>query len=448
VLIAMGILTVGLLGVAAIFPVAGFYMQRGEVADRSSAIAQAAFNEVVSRGMLDPESWRVMVPGSANEPNLDFNADRVGIPPTLNRGTFTRPFAAAFREAQAQSLSMQALSQNFGGGFVVDPMGADAFAAANTTVGNVNFNIIAMPFPSSFYRWFPNGVPTSSSPYPSWVPWAGGRNSPLRRVTFRDPADPTKDWQLGEQLADRMFRSSDDLALDVPQVADQPSRQNLALFDLDSDGQADDPLARQSVGNYSWLATVLPSTTEAFLALAYGGAGHAYEVSVAVFYKRVLPSSLPTGTDMPIVAANERMARARVVSTGLSGGELRLERHSNDLPDQIPESPFQHMKVGQWIIVCGPHPQSSDSRPLFVARWYRVLSIEKSGNLLDAGADQCLVTLRGPQWPWSPATNASGALDLTANSVSNSLCVAIIPGVVAVHSKTIQLGDHSSWSIQ
>jgi hypothetical protein len=106
------------------------------------------------------------------------------------------------------------------------------------------------------------------------------------------------------------------------------------------------------------------------------------------------------------------------------------------------------MKVGNWVIVSGPHPQSSDSRPLFVARWYRVLSIEKSGNLLDAGADQCLVTLRGPQWPWSPATNASGALDLTANGVSNSLCVAIIPGVVAVHSKTIQLGDHSSWSIQ
>ena len=50
VLIAMGILTVGLLGVAAIFPVASFYMQKGEVADRGSAIAQAAFNEVVTGG--------------------------------------------------------------------------------------------------------------------------------------------------------------------------------------------------------------------------------------------------------------------------------------------------------------------------------------------------------------------------------------------------------------
>ena len=53
VLIAMGILTVGLLGVAAIFPVASFYMQKGDVADRGSAIAQAAFNEVVRpRGTL------------------------------------------------------------------------------------------------------------------------------------------------------------------------------------------------------------------------------------------------------------------------------------------------------------------------------------------------------------------------------------------------------------
>ena len=48
VLIAMGILTVGLLGVASIFPVASFYMQKGDVADRGSAIAQAAFNEAAS----------------------------------------------------------------------------------------------------------------------------------------------------------------------------------------------------------------------------------------------------------------------------------------------------------------------------------------------------------------------------------------------------------------
>src|SRR5262245_44537775 len=57
VLIAMGILTVGLLGVAAIFPVAGSFMQKGDIADRGSAIAQAAFNDALARGELDPQNW-------------------------------------------------------------------------------------------------------------------------------------------------------------------------------------------------------------------------------------------------------------------------------------------------------------------------------------------------------------------------------------------------------
>ena len=53
----MGILTIGLLGVAALFPVGSYYMQKGEVSDNGSAIAQAAFNEV--DGARDAESGDV-----------------------------------------------------------------------------------------------------------------------------------------------------------------------------------------------------------------------------------------------------------------------------------------------------------------------------------------------------------------------------------------------------
>src|SRR3972149_4361023 len=59
VLISMGILTLGLLGVAALFPVGGFYMQKAEIADNGSAIAQSALADIVARGMLDPDTWRV-----------------------------------------------------------------------------------------------------------------------------------------------------------------------------------------------------------------------------------------------------------------------------------------------------------------------------------------------------------------------------------------------------
>src|SRR6478736_1226421 len=62
VLIAMGILTIGLLSVAAIFPVGSFYMQKAEIADRGSAIAQSVMNDLMARGMLNPRAWYVMVP--------------------------------------------------------------------------------------------------------------------------------------------------------------------------------------------------------------------------------------------------------------------------------------------------------------------------------------------------------------------------------------------------
>ena len=55
-----------------------------------------------------------------------------------------------------------------------------------------------------------------------------------------------------------------------------------------------------------------------------------------------------------------------------------------------------------------------------------------------------LVSLRGPQWPWQPAEP-----DLSGSpTFSNNVCVAIVPSVVAVHSKSIRLEGKSAWSIQ
>lgn len=433
VLIAMGILTVGLLGVAAIFPVAGFYMQKGEVADHGSAIAQAAFNELITRGMLNPESWLTMVPTNVNQPNATFNVDNKGNPNTLNRGSFTRPFAAALREAQGRNPTWTALdySRHFGGGFVIDPIGVGAFAAIPGE-GNLLSNRIAMPFPSSFVWWFNGWV---ANDYP-WSPWSGQYNSPLRRVTLRDPVTG---WQLSDVMADRMFRSSDDLSLELPAGQDKPSQQPIDLADLDLDGRATEPLARQSRGDYSWLATVVPSTPQGLMALGNGPAGNSYEVSVVVFYKRSLPSMLPIDpADADNVAAEERMAAARIVSTGLSGGEILLQRHPRD-PASITESPFKNLKTGRWIVLCGPHPSSTDARPLFVARWYKVLSIEKETNgIITDPANQRLITVRGPQWPWQPSTDP--------NNLSNNLCVGIIPGAVAVHAKTVQIEGDSVWN--
>src|SRR3954471_21037331 len=74
VLISMGILTLGLLGVASVFPVGSLYMQKADISDRGSAIAQSVMNDLMARGMLNPRSWYTMIPiprlATAGDPNL------------------------------------------------------------------------------------------------------------------------------------------------------------------------------------------------------------------------------------------------------------------------------------------------------------------------------------------------------------------------------------------
>ena len=50
------------------------------------------------------------------------------------------------------------------------------------------------------------------------------------------------------------------------------------------------PLARQWTGDYSWIVTVVPTTNAARDGMARNPEGFAYDVSVVVFYKRVLPA--------------------------------------------------------------------------------------------------------------------------------------------------------------
>jgi hypothetical protein len=95
-------------------------------------------------------------------------------------------------------------------------------------------------------------------------------------------------------------------------------------------------------------------------------------------------------------------------------------------------SPFDRLRSGQWLFLCGPHPTSTDQAPRFVANWYQVMAIDSEGaGIINNPNRQRVVTLRGPRWPWQPST--------TAGDLSNNLCVGIFPGAVAVHTKTLRL---------
>jgi hypothetical protein len=463
VLIAMGILTVGLLGVASVFPVGGWYMQRAEIADRGSAIAQSVMSDIIARGMMNPSSWYLMVPnattGGSTNPNYFFSGIDGKYAPVTQPTTpakvgltFTRPFSETLTAGLKVNTDPVIISKQFGSAYVIDPL----FAAAAASASASNNNAGAYSFPATAYSQSPSSSGGAYYSTSAWDPWRADLSKrekawPIRRVTFQLPTG----WPLDKVLAESVARAADDLVSELPARDDRPASQK---WDVDSASGA--PLARQWTGDYSWIATVTPPTNAARNGMAHNPEGFDYDVSVVVFYKRSLP--LTPGADVMEAASHERMVSAKIISTGTSGGQLLLTSMVNsagvsDVTDSAGKniSPFDGLKTGQWIMLCGPHPNSSMSEPRFVLNWYQVLSIEGANTRLNSygtetpappttDPDRRLITVRGTQWPWQPSTSTGYASGPT--TISDDLCVGIFKGAVAVHSKTMRLESSTGGS--
>jgi hypothetical protein len=332
------------------------------------------------------------------------------------------------------------ICKQFGSAFVIDPIAIASMAVPNQTWAN---NRVAYAFPSTGLYAPPESGGANSAYYQSskWDPWRTANSNtqqtwPVRRVTFQQ----ANGWQMNTQVAEHYFRGKDDLATEFPARADHPAAQTWDKADLNADGNPD-PLARQWAGDYSWMVSVVPTSNAARDAMARSPESYAYDVSVVVFYKRSVAAS-PAISDTTLArqnAAHERLVNARIVSTGLNGGELLLRKVVDNI--NTSDNPYSLLKAGQWIMLCGPHPESTTSEPRFVMNWYQVLSIDAEGTSVTGfnSATDRVVAVRGPEWPWQPSSNLTYNGDLP-----NNLCVAICRGAVAVHTKTIRLDSLTS----
>lgn len=467
VLIAMGIMTIGLLGVASVFPVGGHYIQTGDVADRAGAVAQAALEDAVVQGHLDPENWIVhdinrttgnpglfmrLVSGEAPGPN-DATRNRVvlGLRAALVDASLPPSVLGVARSTpEANRAALH------GGAYVIDPLGMMS-ALADPATGNT---ITANPFNSAPIRHFPafGGLATraASGPgSPMWNHWlANGLTWPVRRATvlgsmplMNGSANNAGQFSRALPTAVEMFSTRDDLALSLPAAGEDPARQ------LWRRGALGAPSTRQSARNFSWVVSVAPGSSVERNAIATRPDSYPVEVSSVVFHKRA------TGRGVEAALQAERLVNARLVSSGGGAGELLLERRApgaSGVPDtqytrEPTTSPFEDLRSGEYLMVVAPHPLSSEVNPRLGLRWCRVLSVQDSGTV-EVGAarrpytlsrdQRVLVSLRGPDWPWQPAADPT---DLT--QLSNDLRVAIVPGAVAVHTKTMRLEAGSEWSV-
>ncbi len=391
VLIAIGILAVGMLGAASMFPVGSYFMRKGEIADRGAAIAQAAFADLIARDGLNPEKWEIWAGGRY------------------------QPMGSRMRQwmidNRASTTYQKGMNTDLGFVYIIDPLGTASGIRANP-------NGDRMLLSRAPYNANPLTEIDGTSGQPSnateWNEFTGGW--PVRRLT-------SIATDLGDTpsvpIAESLFASSDDLAFSVDDD-DKPSQTRTIAFASMGNGIDDTPISREAKGDYSWMVSIAPTQSDAREALAFNPSAYYFDVSVVVFYKRALRS----------ISESERLVHGEVLSTGTGGGEILLTK----LLDGIGGSPFEELQQGQWVMVSGPHVASTPEEPLFFTQWYRVLAIddEQRGQIDDA-EKQRIVGLRGPDWPWS---------------FGDSVRVGLFPGAVAVHTKTIRLESAGPYSVK
>jgi Tfp pilus assembly protein PilV len=376
VLISMFVLLFGLMGVAAIFPVASHYVLEGDKRDRSSGLAQIAFEELRSRKYLRPTQWAIPAfPGYAY--------------PFLQNGIFT-------------------LAASQGHAFIVDPL---ATAMAN----QINPAITG-------YDFFPVNASNGQNPWsnpPSPQKAITGPTWPIRRLTFDIDSNPNTATIMSGQTAETAFRLRDDLVTQQPEAGDRPSVQRWRR-------NGTQLLSREYTGDYSWLATVVPTRNTALLGLqpAAGFRDEFYEVTSVVFYKRdITPSATQNGS-----AGSERLINAEF----LNSSELALwDPDTGTGHPETTSTALDGVKPTHWIAVCGVNQITG----VFMMKWYKILAMDDADSTIQSpnptpnagGRLGRHLMVDGPEWPTNSYTN---------------LRAIILPGAIDAYTQIMQLTNN------
>jgi len=224
VLFSLGIVTVGLLGVMIIVPLAGLRTAQGTIADGADRMGRNAIRAFDVYQMRRPDSWA----------QLDVSTTPVSY----------MPFAG-------------------GEAFCIDPL----YMAANGNASQFDPGILRFPYLGS--------PPTTGVPYMKRVSlraYPGASLSPPSSTIL--PGSPGSPVMWLEQ-AGQIFLGDDDLTFNLPKDRTIPPQQKYNFGGT----SGVEGLKRQWEGRFSWLATVVPKP---------GASSDTYMLSIVVFHRREL----------------------------------------------------------------------------------------------------------------------------------------------------------------
>jgi hypothetical protein len=394
---AIGIVSVGLLGVLLVVPLAGNRAARGFVADGADRVGRNAIREFEIRSMAQPNMWTRLKTetGPAYQQYVPFPYPIGG--PAPGHSTVTSR------------------------SFCIDPL----FIA--------KYHADYEDDPS-------NLVPERAELFP-YYPIASSAETRMQRISLRrfpgalvtPPTTPPTVLGMRLPQAIGVFMSSDDLVFDLLPDPTEPPIQNWGENDTQ----------RQSEGRFSWMATLTPIQDTLIDGGTLAQNTDLYLLSIVVFHRRDMTMTMQVDTPSIEGPDNERLVEVlRFDGAGYGGGEVVLrtiERTtpSNTTPDHYKED--LTLRNGDWLMLSAK--VAALPQPVHFFRWYRVLAADAI-EPLPSGEFIRSVTLQGTDWDRIILTMAQvpGANMVTQATLMNN--------VVAVYEKTIRLETSSLWTVQ
>ena len=337
VLMSIMVVTIGLLGIASLIPLAQNDVKQGTVNDQKFLVAKRAYRESRVRGLIQPQ-----------------NCLYLGINGTMYTELFNVEHGNWFTENRNEIVHRNDLNayDNFPS-FVIDPW----FAAVHDTTADSQKKY----FPYSLTPDTNNQLHVASRPRVTIKadPFGGVNGSTPGRAGNGTPASLVMAYQL--------FMAQDDIVFEIPEDADESPTQ---LYTANGS-------KRQFSGRYSWLITVVSEGIG-----LYGQQGY-FRVAVVVFRDRVIPTNLAVTPTQ-----DERVVNVTFLGGGFAGGDVLLSAGDEDTLKRIDD--------GEWMMLI---PSSGQVHKPFVPnginRWYQVDHV--SGDPRRDGSNWLLeATLSGP----------------------------------------------------
>jgi hypothetical protein len=471
VLIAIGVMAVGLMGMAALIPLGRMELAEAEKLDNASAVGRAAFRDLTVRGYLRPEMW--VSPMNA----------RTVVGPTSNTDVYSPATSVAQTGRHYKDTTQPDLIGPPYAPLVIDPLMiapkffGETVGLATLVSGETQHRQHVRVFPYTI------GMPGVGAAWPE------ATAPKIARVTLRSippamaGAQPNQAPSFATTMrfdsASRFFRADNDLTMQPPEdkmanpvqefAVTQTNFSNLTLTPSDGisfERRVNNVAYRKFRGDYSWFLVVEPSLAEAYSAdprnmPVLGGptasllTTHQYRVWTVVCYKRDLRDTgamdLSTSRD-----TGERMAWIDFIDRNTA----RIRMMNLDRGEAMKQLELQ---TNQWFaaIGCYPEPRLPNNAMRYVMEWYRIINVADDVATTDGGSTWYReVTIAGREFSnlgfeFIDANNFGypdvSAVSRAAGINSGEPLTAwgvLVSGARGVFEKSVFVDRPSSWALE